>query len=131
MTEEREAAANAYVSGNAALVSGLSVKTGPATFFGPGGGLIVGAEKIITTNERGAKSFEPGSKSKFKVAQQAAGERSGVLVGDAKCAGKVQGKPGKVTMNLRVTEVFRREKGGWKLIHRHADMLTKPAKPKK
>ena len=131
MTEQRNAAANAYVSGDATLVTELSAKTGLATFFGPGGGLIVGAKKVIGANERGARSFAPGSKSKFKVVQQSAVDGLAFWSGIQSAQVKLQGKPGKVTMNLRITEVFRREKGAWKLIHRHADMLAKPAKPKK
>lgn len=37
----------------------------------------------------------------------------------------VDGKPG--TYTLRVTQVYRREDGQWRVIHRHADLLTEPA----
>jgi ketosteroid isomerase-like protein len=131
MTEQRNVAANAYVSGNSAPVTALSTTSDPATFFGPGGGLIVGATKVISTNERGARSFAPGSKSKFKVVQKAAADGLAFWSGVQSAQVKFQGKSNKVTMDLRVTEVFRREKGAWKLIHRHADMLAKPAKSKK
>jgi ketosteroid isomerase-like protein len=32
-------------------------------------------------------------------------------------------------LELRVTQVFRREDGGWRLVHRHADPLTQKQPP--
>jgi ketosteroid isomerase-like protein len=33
----------------------------------------------------------------------------------------MEGKEERLTMQLRTTEVFRIERGEWKLVHRHAD----------
>jgi ketosteroid isomerase-like protein len=37
---------------------------------------------------------------------------------------KVGGSDDVATVALRVTSVFRRENGGWRLVHRHADPIT-------
>ena len=40
----------------------------------------------------------------------------------------VVGQDVPAAMSLRVTHLFRREEGGWKLLHRHADpLMTKTA----
>jgi ketosteroid isomerase-like protein len=127
---ERAAAANAYAAGNAAPVSGLSATRDPATFLGPGGGIVSGARRVIATNERGAKSFAPGGRSAFKIVQAAAADWLGFWTGIQLAKVRLPGKRSLVPMKLRVTEVFRREKRGWKLIHRHADLLAKRAAKK-
>jgi ketosteroid isomerase-like protein len=39
----------------------------------------------------------------------------------------LSGRGEAVPMNLRVTELFRREGDAWKLVHRHADFLVSEA----
>jgi hypothetical protein len=130
MRGERAAAASAYAAGNAAPVVQLSATRDPATFLGPGGGIIAGARRVIAANEKGAKSFAPGGRSTFKIVQQAAGDTLAFWTGFQIARVRLPGKPGSVPMKLRVTEVFRRERRTWKLIHRHADMLAKPGAKK-
>ncbi|HEY8994170.1 MAG TPA: nuclear transport factor 2 family protein [Lacunisphaera sp.] len=126
----RAAAAKGFVSGDARRVVELSVPRGAATFLGPGGGIVSGAARVNRTNLAGAKNFSPGGSTRLKVVHTEAGERLAFWTGFQRARVRMPGKPGPVAMNLRVTEIFRKEKPGWKMIHRHADMLARPSAPK-
>jgi ketosteroid isomerase-like protein len=122
----REKAAQAYVQGDAAPLGELSAGQSPASFFGPQGGSRSGAQEVSAAYTRDAATFEPGSESHFEVLHQSASEGIGYWVGFQHAQVKLRGQPAPVRMKLRITELFRREGGEWKLMHRHADSLAEP-----
>ncbi len=123
----REEAARAYVQGDSDPLAALAARELPATFFGPGGGSRDGAD-VLATYTRDAGLFEEGSETHFEILHMAASGDVGYWVGFQHAKAKMRGNADPIPMKLRVTEVFRREAGGWKLVHRHADMLAEPAK---
>lgn len=121
--KQREEAASAYVRADAAPLGRIVTRTSPATFFGPQGDYREGAEEVSSTYEHDAKSFEPGGDSHFEILQMAASDGVAYWVGFQRATARMRGKAEAVPFNLRVTEVFRREDGEWKMVHRHADSL--------
>lgn len=122
--KQRKAAASAYVSGDAAPVGELLAQHAPSSFFDPMGGHIEGTKKVWATHEHGAEQFHSGGENKLEILHMGASDGIAYWVGLQHATVHI-GKSAKATpMSLRVTELFRREEGGWKLIHRHADMLA-------
>jgi ketosteroid isomerase-like protein len=129
--KQREEAASAYVNGDAALVGALLTQDAPSSFFGPMGGHIEGAKKVWATHEHGAEQFQTGGENKLEILHMGASDCIAYWVGLQHATVHI-GKSAKATpMSLRVTELFRREGGEWKLIHRHADMLASSLQDKK
>lgn len=122
--KQRSAAAEAYVSGDAAPLGALTSRTDPATFFGPMGDYCQGGQEVWARYERDAASFAPGSTSTFEILHMAASDGLAYLVGFQRAMANMHGQDQSIPFNLRVTELFRREADTWKLIHRHADVLT-------
>lgn len=121
---QREAAAKAYVCGDGALVANLLTQLPPATFFGPRGGAEQGAEAVLSSFNQGAAMFKPDSATHFEILHMDASDTLAYWVGFQRATVQMQGSADPVPMNLRITEIFRREDNEWKLIHRHADMLA-------
>lgn len=128
--KQREQAATAYINGDAKPLGDLSTHTNPSSFFGPGGGEVHGARQVTERYAGDANAFGTGSTGHFEVLQAEASGDLGYWVGFQRANTFFKGKDEPVPFNLRITEVFRKENGEWKLVHRHADPLAEE-QPKK
>ena len=122
---EREDASNAYINGEAAPLLAMASAEAQTTFFPPSGERIKGAKAVTRAHEQGAKAFGAGSKGHFEVLASGVSGRIAYWTGVQHADAQLKGKAGLVPMQLRTTEIFRFESGGWKLSHRHADFVKK------
>lgn len=116
----RDAAATAYCQGDATPVNTLVARHHLASFFGPDGGNLQGAESIKAAFAKGASAFGAGGKSRLEIIHAHADGDAAYWCGLQHAEVETDGKT--VPMTLRITELFRREDGDWKLVHRHADV---------
>jgi hypothetical protein len=120
-----EAANTAFVNGDPAQWLSLTAEKDPASIFGGFGGL--GEAGTSTVHQRyllAAGAFQPsGARVEFEylvkdvrngLAYTVAIERSNVLY-----TGRTERQP----QILRVTMIFRFERGAWRIVHRHADTM--------
>ena len=125
--EQRMAAAGAYVTGDASpLVRVLAVDS-PATFFAPHGGVVQGATEVGARYVSDAHAFRAPGHTRFEVLQVGASGDLAYWVGLQHATVQTADMTQPAPMTLRVTEIFRRESGAWKLVHRHADPHAKAA----
>ena len=119
----REQAAQAYARGDGAPVDALVPHEGDATFHSPGGDTVTGARTVADRYLNDAKAFKPigTSTSRFEVLQKGSDGDLGFWTGFQVARVQIGDRPESVEMKLRVTEIYRRIDGNWKLIHRHAD----------
>jgi ketosteroid isomerase-like protein len=116
-------ASDAFVNGDHGPLGAISTDNPPATLFGPKGDCVAGPAAVNAANREGAAHFGPGSDNRFDVMHCAADGDLAYWTGIQRSVVNVKGQAQPVPMDLRVTEIFRREDGAWKLIHRHADRL--------
>ena len=125
--ETRKQVALGYVNGEYEPLSKIIAETSPATFFSPQGDVVEGARKVAARYEKDSHSFDDGSTSELEILDSGSNGDLGYWVGYQNAKVHMKGKSEPIPMKVRITELFRREHGDWKMIHRHADM----PKPKK
>ena len=122
--QQRRRVAAAFVNGDPGPLREISTSADPASFFGPGGGAEQGASHVLAVNEAGARQFQAGGTTRLEVLHCAADGKLGYWTGWQDATVRTENQREPVPMKLRVTEIFRRENGTWKLVHRHADPLA-------
>ena len=118
--KRRELAARAFINGDFTPSRPIVTAEAPATFFDPWGGCHQGPDCVRECYERNVSLFASGSCT-FETLQMAASGTIGYWVFIQRGDVRLQGAAEPMPAALRVTEVFRREAGEWKLVHRHAD----------
>lgn len=122
------AAAEFYMNGDLPRYAGLARHSDDYTLTPPNGGEprhgFDGSQSAI---EWTAQTFL-GGHTQLEVFQTYASGDLAVLVAVERQHGTVAPLPSQ-DWSLRITLVFRHEDGVWRLVHRHADPLTRPIEP--
>jgi NAD(P)H-dependent FMN reductase/ketosteroid isomerase-like protein len=122
--KRRARAASAYVSGDAAPLDAIAARSGQVSFFPPNGGCEQGAQPVLARYDKDAKAFGGGGETSLEVIQSGSDGDVAFWTGFQSAKVKMQGRSEPMTMKLRITELFRRIDGDWKLVHRHADPMA-------
>ena len=117
-----EAAASHFITGDSAPYKAGWSYADDVTIFGGWGGYEKGWEQVDPRLDWAAGCFRGGYLTYEPLAVGMSGDLA-YAVGIERGEAHVAGSEDISSMTLRVTHIFRREEGIWKLIHRHADHI--------
>lgn len=117
----RQRASAEFLRGDTNLLEEL-LTTDTATFMPPDGRVITGTEPVRRAQVDSAAGFGPASTGHFDILDSGSSGNIGFWTGLQISRLDIEGQ-GMTEMTLRTTEVFRRENGTWRLVHRHADTI--------
>jgi ketosteroid isomerase-like protein len=99
------------------------------TLANPFGPPARGWSDVSTRLDRAAENFRDGEVVGFENVSTVIGSDFAYTVEIESYRARV-GKADEITpLSIRVTTIFRREGGIWKVVHRHADPITSPRPP--
>jgi ketosteroid isomerase-like protein len=126
--EEVGSTGDAFVSGNAEPVKSHWLHQEDVTIFGGWGAYERGWTQVESRLDWAASRFGGGQLQQEVIAMEASGDL-GYTVCLERGTARVAGRTEEATMVLRVTQIYRRVNGSWKLVHRHADPVVEKTPP--
>jgi len=123
MTQLLLAANNRFAQGDATQGKDLCSQRDDVTLFGGASGYEHGWEQVGPRYSWASSNFSGGQMTSQVLATHVSGDLA-CTVELERWDVRLASTGAAATIELRVTHVYRREEGSWKVIHRHADRLT-------
>ena len=117
------------INGSAELYKALFSRRDDVTLanpFAPFGPVSRGYAQVCQTLESAATNYTAGEAVGFDTVSMHIGAEFAYVVEIERFRATIAGREGMTPATLRVTSIFRREDGEWRVVHRHADPITTP-----
>ena len=131
MTDEHDLPMGEYhralgemVRGNPEVYKELFSRRDDVTLANPFGPPVRGWGEVSARLDLAASNFRDGEGSEFENISTVITPELAYTVEIERARTRVGGAAELVPVSIRVTSVFRREDGQWKVVHRHADPIT-------
>jgi ketosteroid isomerase-like protein len=124
VVEQYHVALDEFMKGNYAPAKKLFSEREDVTLGNPFGPFARGPAQLVETMERAASHYRDGRAVGFDTVSTYVTAELAYIVEVERLESKVGGRDDLAPVNLRVTSIFRREDGHWRLAHRHADPIT-------
>jgi len=116
----------AIVNGDPSGYLALYAEDEDLTLGNPFGPFARGRQSVAERLSGAASNYRDGEITSVELIAKYLSEDIACVVEVESVRAKVGGSEEMVPVSLRVTSVFRLERGNWKLVHRHADPITTP-----
>jgi ketosteroid isomerase-like protein len=124
VVDESHVALDEFAKGDHEPLAKLWSRRDDVTLGNPFGPFVRGFERVVETMQRAAAHYEDGEVAGFDQLAKHVTDELAYIVEVERFRAKMGGAQDVSSISLRVTSVFRREDGAWKLVHRHADPIT-------
>ena len=124
--ERYHRALGAFVRGDAEPIKALYSRRDDVTLANPFGPPVRGWDQVAATVERAAAFYQDGEATAFEIIAAYATADLAYTVDVRRGHARIGGAADPTPLAVRATTIFRREEGGWRVVHRHADPITTP-----
>ena len=122
-------AVDAFMKGDPEPLKSLYSRSDDVSLANPFGPPARGWGEVASTMERAALNYRDGEATAFERVSACATPELAYILELEQFRLRVGGGDETAEFALRVTTIFRREHGAWRIVHRHADPITSPQPP--